>query len=237
MSAMRRRILKLILLGAVLAALAPLALDVAWWHYRPPLRAGESYGLDVSSHQGPIDWKAVAGDGITSAYIKASEGGTWQDTEFAANWKGARQAGLRVGAYHFFTLCRDGEEQAENFLSMLGAVEVGTQADRGRDMLPPVVDLELSGNCSERPAPSVVVQRLAAFVDRVEREFGLPVMYYVVDSFESRYPLPPRLERARWERRIGLRPDGPWDWWQVNSRARVAGVDGDVDLNVVSSRA
>ena len=235
MAAMRRRIPKLVLVGAVLTALAPLVLNLAWWHYRPPLGDGESYGLDVSSHQGTIDWNAVARDGIASAYIKASEGGTWKDTKFAANWKGARQAGLRVGAYHFFTLCRDGEEQAENFLSMLEAVDATSHADR--DTLAPVVDLELSGNCSERPAPEVVAQRLDALVDRVEQECGRPVMFYVVDSFESRYPLPPRLERPRWERRIGLRPDGPWAWWQVNSRARVDGVDGDVDLNVVSPRA
>jgi lysozyme len=60
-------------------------------------------------------------------------------------------------------------------------------------------------------------------------------MLYVIDSFENSYPLPPHLERARWERRLVLRPDGDWAWWQANAGARVQGVDGPVDLNVVKA--
>lgn len=231
MARMRRRIILGIVTVVVLVTLSPLLLNVAFRFYRPPLREGESYGLDVSSHQGTIDWTAVAKDGISAAYIKASEGGTWKDTHFADNWKAARAAGLRVGAYHFFTLCRDGQEQAENFLSMLDGVDAGP----GEDVLGPVVDLELAGNCSERPAREVVIGRLEAFVTRVERQSGQKVMLYVIDSFESSYPLPPHLERARWERRLVLRPDGDWAWWQANAGARVKGVDGPVDLNVVKA--
>ena len=67
-------------------------------------------------HQGPIDWQRVAGDGIGFVYMKATEGGDWVDATFAPNWAGARAAGLKVGAYHFFTLCRAGADQAANFL-------------------------------------------------------------------------------------------------------------------------
>ena len=52
-----------------------------------------------------------------------------------------RAAGLKVGAYHFFTLCRPGAEQAAYFLA---TVPVDT------DLLPPSVDLEYEGNCSVR---------------------------------------------------------------------------------------
>ena len=119
---------------------------IVWWawlpQYRPGLKAGESYGVDVSNHQGEIDWYAVAGDDIDFAYIKATEGGDFVDDWFGTNWDGARAAGLDVGGYHFFTLCRPGGEQAANFL---GTVPVA-EAD-----LPAALDLELAGNCSDRP--------------------------------------------------------------------------------------
>lgn len=53
----------------------------AWFlpAHRPTLRVGEELGLDVSQHQGNIDWEAVADDGISFVYIKATEGGDWTD--------------------------------------------------------------------------------------------------------------------------------------------------------------
>ncbi|MGL5819186.1 MAG: GH25 family lysozyme [Phycicoccus sp.] len=206
------------------------ALQVVWPQYRPALEPGERYGLDVSSHQGRIDWPAVAGDGIDAAYIKASEGATYHDERFAENWRGARGAGLDVGAYHFFTLCKDGEEQAANLLGRLR--EVGATASD----LPPVVDLELDGNCSQRPPPDVLEVRLRAFVAEVEAATGQRMVLYTLDAWEQRYPLPADLQRDRWVRRLALRPDGDWVWWQASNRARVDGVDGPVDLNVVTAR-
>ncbi len=228
MARMSRRTQLILAAVVVLAVLAPVLVNLVWPHYRPPLRDGETYGLDVSSHQGTIDWPAVARDGVSAAYVKASEGGTWKDSHFEANWRGARAAGLRVGAYHFFTLCRDGAEQAENFLAMLRSVEGPAEAT-----LAPVVDLELGGNCADRPAREVVLDRVRDFVERVERETGQRVMFYVLDDFERLYPLPPQFDRPRWERRMLLRPEGEWAWWQVNNRARVDGVEGPVDLNVL----
>ncbi|QKE85656.1 GH25 family lysozyme [Arthrobacter sp. NEB 688] len=200
--------------------------------YRPGLAAGERYGIDVSAHQGPVDWAAVAADDVDAVYLKASEGGTFEDPRFAENWAGARAAGLEVGAYHFFTLCKDGDEQARNLLGRLREVGADDTA------LPPVVDLELSGNCAARPAPEVVEQRLTDLVVALERDTGQRVTLYALDDFTSRYPLPEDLrERERWERRLLLRPssDG-WAWWQVSSRARIDGIDGPVDLDVVAAR-
>ena len=71
-------------------------------NWRPPLREGERYGIDVSAHQGTIDWVRAARDGITFAYVKTTEGRDFTDERFDENW---REAGLDRGAYHFFTLC------------------------------------------------------------------------------------------------------------------------------------
>src|SRR5919106_2541264 len=70
-----------------------------WWfvwvpNWRPPLEQGERYGIDVSAHQDIIDWRRVAADGITFAYIKATEGGDFTDDRFEENWRGAQDTGL-----------------------------------------------------------------------------------------------------------------------------------------------
>jgi len=58
------------MLTAALGVVAALAAFI-WWvalpQYRPGLRAGERYGVDVSSHQGEIDWQRVADDDIDFA--------------------------------------------------------------------------------------------------------------------------------------------------------------------------
>jgi lysozyme len=77
-------------------------------------------GIDVSHHQGAIDWTAVKAARVEFAFIKASEGGDFRDREFARNWEAARKAGVVRGAYHFFTFCTPGLAQADNFVATIG---------------------------------------------------------------------------------------------------------------------
>jgi lysozyme len=194
-------------------------------HHRPDLRAGERYGIDVSHHQGRIDWQAVARDDIDFAYLKASEGGDDVDEEFRRNWVGAGVAGLDRGAYHFFTLCRTGADQAENFLS--------TVPDDA-DALPAAIDLEIVGNCSRRPSQAWVRREVATFIDRVEEATGQPVVIYLSGGFPKRYDLGTLDDhRPAWWFKPLRRPVRPWLIWQVEGRARVDGIQGDVDLDVM----
>lgn len=208
------------------AVLAALVLGTAaawvWWvpSYRPSLRERETYGIDVSAHQGSIDWRRVADDGIAFAYVKATEGGDHTDARFAANWTAARDAGIERGAYHFFTLCRPGEEQARHFLGVVP----------GDAELAPAVDLEIAGNCSSRPSRDDVRRELRAFLDAVEAAEHRPVVLYVGEDWRRRYPVEDG--RPLWLRRILRRPGGDWSLWQVQGRARVDGVRGGVDLDV-----
>ena len=193
--------------------------------YRPALRAGERYGVDVSAHQGDIDWPQVAADDIEFAYIKATEGGTHTDVRFQENWDGAARAGLDRGAYHFFTLCTPGAVQARHFLSVVPQTVDG---------LPPAVDLELEGNCKRRPADDRVRSEVDAFVAIVEDATGQQVLVYLGDEFERRYPTRERLARPLWHPRFLRRPDvRGWLVWQVSGFAHVDGVHGDVDLDVM----
>jgi lysozyme len=208
----------------LLVTLAALAWYVLLPQYRPGLNQGERYGIDVSNHQGVVDWEAVAADHITFAYLKATEGGDFVDQRFAPNWDAAAAAGLERGAYHFFTLCRPGAEQAANFLAV---------APPDPTALAPAVDLELSGNCSARPSPESLIAELEAFLAPVERAWGRKALLYTNDEFDDRYPVR-ALGRDLWEATYYRRPSGEqWTIWQVTSLAAVNGVAGRVDLDLM----
>ncbi len=181
-------------------------------------------GIDVSNHQGVVDWRRVAADDVSFAVIKATEGGDWVDKSFARNIAAAKEAGLAVGAYHFFTFCRPGAEQARNFI----ATVPGDQ-----DLLPPVVDIEFHGNCPARPTPEQFSAELAALLDPVEAHFGKPAVIYLIGEAERLYGaiMPDRL---RWVRSLSLHPGHEaWVYWQYHNMGRVDGIEGDVDLNVL----
>lgn len=218
-----------IVVGFVLVAgIAGVVVRWVWLpHYRPGLEPGESYGVDVSNHQGRIDWEAVADDHIEFAYIKATEGGDFVDAGFVANWQGAKAAGLDVGLYHFFTLCRPGAEQVANFLDTAPVLE----AD-----LPASLDLELNGNCAARPSVEWVQREVGVFVDEVERITGEKVLFYVGPDFDDLYDITGTFAGPLWERRILRRPGGSrWTVWQLTYFSEVDGIEGGVDLDVMRS--
>lgn len=197
-----------------------------WWfrHWQPDRARYPLRGIDVSHHQGAIDWARVAADDVAFAYLKASEGGDHRDRRFLDNWRQARAAGVRVGAYHFFTFCRGGAEQARNFVAVVPRVA---------DALPPAVDLEFGGNCGRVPDDRAMRRELDAYLGIVEAAYSRPALLYVTPEFLARYgaALPPR---ALWRRSILREPDAsaPWCLWQFHNRGRVDGIDGAVDLNV-----
>ena len=82
-------------------------------------RAQDISGIDVSHHQGTIDWEKVAKTpGLKYAYIKASEGVSFTDPKFKQNIAAAKKAGLRVGAYHFYSEKSDITAQFNHFKSL-----------------------------------------------------------------------------------------------------------------------
>jgi lysozyme len=195
---------------------------------RPTLRAGEYYGIDVSHHQGPIDWQLAATDGVARAYLKATEGADYIDPTFEQNCRAAERAGIRVGAYHFFTICRGGLEQAEHVIAVV--------PDR-QSMLPVALDLELVGNCAQRPAPAEVARELGAWLDRVELHYKRSVVVYMGEEFEAHYPElravrdPPR--RTWSVARIRPGADDPsWSVWQLPTQFMVRGITDPVDFDL-----
>jgi lysozyme len=95
-------------------------------------------GVDVSHYQGEIDWQGLRAGGVRFAYIKATEGAHYRDPRFAANWRRSREAGIPRGAYHFFSMCKPGAEQAANFIDAIPA---------GGQSLPQALDAEQMEAC------------------------------------------------------------------------------------------
>ena len=213
-------------LALLLAAILAVSGLLYAGHWHPSARRFPSQGIDVSHHQGGIDWRRLPAQGVDFAYTKASEGGDHRDRAFAANWSGARRAGIPRGAYHFFTLCRPGADQAANFIA---AVPLDP------DALPPAVDLEYMGNCGRRVTPEQFHGELAAYIRAVEGHYRRPVLLYLTAEFDRAYQVSARVDRPLWlrslirEPRFGARP---WHYWQVSNFRRLSGIEGRVDWNV-----
>ena len=180
-------------------------------------------GIDVSHHQGEIDWARVRSSGIEFAYIKATEGTDFKDPSFAKSWSAAGAAGIKRGAYHFFRLETPGDAQASNFIATIPN-EV--------DALPPAIDLEFSGyNNTRRPAAEDFQRELAIFWDAIVTRYKKVPVVYTTTDFQKQYLTQMPIERL-WIREVVITPLQPWTFWQFSSRGRVHGVSTFVDLNV-----
>jgi lysozyme len=187
-------------------------------------------GIDVSRWQGAIDWRAVAGDGIAFAWIKATDGARGIDKSFAENWSGALYAGepsIRRGAYHVMR-AGQGREQAEHFLRIYP----------GGGELPPVLDLERADDTHEVPN----ILEALAWIEIVAEETGVQPMVYTSPSFaiEQHLGEHPALAKcdlwvAHWGAKTPRVPR-PWTTWRAHQTGvgRVAGIRGAVDVNVMA---
>ncbi len=194
--------------------------------YEPDRAAFPVRGIDVSHHQGPIDWTQAAAGGVDFAYIKATEGATFQDPRFADNSRQAAKAGVKWGAYHFFTLCRKARDQAANYIATV---------PKGAPSLPPAVDLEFGGNCAARPLRKHVLAEIRELLGALEAHYGMRPVIYATSEFFERYLAGEFPDHGFWLRSIVFQPRyGTDDWliWQFHNRGSRPGVNGPVDLNV-----
>ncbi|MGQ2816949.1 glycoside hydrolase family 25 protein [Leptospira interrogans] len=199
------------------------------WFVYPSTSQYPIRGIDVSNHQGKIDWTLVPKSEISFVYIKATEGRDFKDKSFHLNWKKAKANGFFVGAYHFFTLCKSGKEQAENFISTV---------PKEIDSLPPVVDLEFLGNCKERSSMKDVSNEIQEFLNRVDSHYGKKTILYLTYEFIDRYIGPNFQDHPIWIRDLFKHPNTfsnqRWILWQYKSRGNLPGISGPVDMNVLN---
>lgn len=187
-------------------------------------------GIDISHHQGTIDWQALKQEGnVQFVFMKATEGGDFKDSKFQYNWKAAKEFGIRRGAYHFYSFCKSGAEQAANFIA---SVPVDKNA------LPPVVDLEFLGSCKKRPPVQEAIKELQIFLDLLEKQYGKRPILYTTYTFYGVYLKEDLTSYDLWIRDTQKEPileNRPWKFWQFSNRGTRKGIKGRVDLNVFHS--
>ena len=193
----------------------------------PPYVNPDKYpirGIDVSAHNGMMNFDAAAQDGISFVFIKASEGTGFRDENFRLNYDKANAAGLKTGAYHYFRFDAAGVPQAINFLKAIG--------DRDLD-LGLAIDVEEHGNATG-VSQEKIIDRLQAMIEFLNLKGHRVILYsnrdgyydFIEENFKG-LPL--------W---ICSFSDPPisteWDFWQFNHRGKVKGIRGDVDMNTFS---
>lgn len=182
-------------------------------------------GLDLSSHNGVPDFSLIADAGIDFVYLKASEGVDFKDPSFARNYVAARDAGLPVGAYHFFRFDSDGLSQAKNLLESIR----GCRLD-----LPVAIDIEEYGNPASI-STEIIRSRLEAMVAYL-RGKGREVIFYTNKNGEARFLRGHYEHDSEPELWICSFTDPPvsrreWRLWQHSHISKVPGVKGEVDMN------
>ena len=182
-------------------------------------------GIDVSDHQGQVNWPAVAEAGIKFAFTKATEGATFVANTFAENWVAMQAAGIVRGAYHFFRPFRDPEAQARNLLQT---------AQLGLGDLPAVLDIEVRDGVD----PGTIIDRMKDWLDIVEAGTGRKPLVYTSPGFWQTLGSPRFSDYPLWIAHHGRNwPTIPRGWttfafWQYSSSGELAGITGRVDLDV-----
>lgn len=191
------------------------ALDVSLARRQFPVK-----GIDISHHNGRIDFKRVAADSVDFVIIKATEGVSFRDSMLLRNYRGARHAGLRTGYYHFFQFNHGGVRQGRHFLNTVDTLYTD---------MPLVVDFERSYN--PETDYYLVVGRLRDMVAYLRRH-GRRVMIYCNNQDYTRYIRGNFDDLDLWLASGRLPADDDRrHLWQHSHNGRVDGIPTPVDIN------
>ena len=194
-------------------------------------------GIDVSSHDGDIDWGAVKRSGISFAYLKTTEGGDFSDPKFMDNWKEAEAAGITRGAYHFMYWCRDADQQALFFM---------VNIPNDPDALPPVLDLEYpdpGSSCDVDLPPEKALPMIKTLLRAMQARTGkTPIIYTDTNFYHDVISHGDFSGYSFWLRSTAatpqkLYPGQGYTYWQFSGTGRVPGIYGEVDRNVFNGDA
>ena len=134
-----------------------------------------NHGIDVHGAKGAIDWERVRGFGVSFAWVKASEGKTFDDERFTQNRRAAKAAGIRVGAYHYARPDNNTpREEAEHFLRVAKPV--------AGELLPA---LDFEEPKARGLAPSTLVRWADDWLEIVEAAIGARPVFYSFPSYIS----------------------------------------------------
>lgn len=214
----------------------------------------ELLGVDVSTHQGFVNWKSMKSDGVAFGFVKATEGVNFIDNRFTQNMSGARAAGVPIGPYHYArpdsavgTLAdpvkQDAINEANDFVDAIEPYYTNYPGE----YLRPVLDVE------ELPATAEIntVSEQRAYLSDWIRDFnsvvqdrlGLDVIIYSNGNYSKNYYEPDLASFDLWfaapnginnppsSSSIGIWASQGWEFWQYSWTESIGG-ESPVDANL-----
>lgn len=194
-------------------------------------------GIDVSSHNGSIDWKAVANSGVDYVIIRCGyrgygSGVLVEDSRFRTNIQGAINAGLKVGVYFFSQALNEIEavEEASMVLNSISGYKI---------TFPIFLDVEYSNSAKDGRADGLnVSQRTAvcnAFCKTITNA-GYRAGVYANKDWLNNHIDPSKFSSSTkiWLAQYAKKPSysGRYEMWQYSSTGSISGISGNVDLNM-----
>lgn len=205
------------------------------------LKPKNMFGIDVSHHQGKIDWAKVSQNSpmVDFAFIKASTGVGSQDPRFLINATQVKQVGIKVGYYHYATLNKedemlDAKSEAEWFISVIRQAPISD--------LPLILDIEDDNPKVDLDGLEVLNYIKTFFNTLAANGYSNYALYSYTPFLVSRLPSNHDLSNIRlWIAAYTNKPTPviPKQWkeywiWQYSAKGKVNGISTNVDLNKTS---
>ena len=190
-------------------------------------------GIDVSSHQGEVDWQKVREAGIDFVILRAAyrgyeSGALVADPRFAENYAGASAAGLKIGAYVFSQAITE-EEAAEEAQFVADALD-GAPLD-----LPIYFDWEYVGGArADSLTPLELTDNALSFCRTAERAGYTGGVYFSFVAGYLNYDLGRLKDYPFWLAMYQNDMSFYYDisMWQYSNEGTVPGISEAVDLNL-----
>lgn len=187
------------------------------------------FGFDVSQYQDKIDWENIGKVEdtfqLSFVFIRATAGKDKLDTKFKENWKLARKHNFIRGAYHYYRPNENSLQQADNFIKSV-RIEKGD--------LPPVLDIEKLPKKQSLDSLKVGLRR---WLTKVEKHYKMKPIIYSGESYYTDFLKKEFSDYPFWIANYNFwrkTPDDHWLIWQFTEKAKVNGIKGMIDLNVLN---
>lgn len=190
---------------------------------------GEYHGIDVSTHQGEIDWAAVKEAGVEFAIIRTGFGRDEPDQVdryFAANVEGAKAQGIPVGCYHYSyaTSVENAVLEAQFMIKIMGDYQFE---------YPVVFDLEDS--ITQKLGKETITAIAVAFTDTIRQAGYYPALYANLNWVRNYIDMEQLKGVDLWLAQWGVEEptyEGEYTMWQYTSDGAVPGIEGRVDQDI-----
>jgi lysozyme len=180
-------------------------------------------GIDISHHQGVINWDKVDNTEIKFVIIKSTEGGNYVDSKFKFNWDKSRKKNLIVGAYHRFTLKSSGKVQSKNYINTVPKIP---------NSIPPLIDVEELWDAVDMTKS---IKELKILENELYKYYGKKPIIYLDEYTYSKYITNNFKKNNAWIRDYDN--ESPLMFktkkgiWQYTYEGKCEGIKGDVDMN------